>query len=203
MPDRNPGFDGRLGRGYGAPVAPSDRPEGFDGRAYGGGMAASDYERSPSGDGPGRDGPGRDAEFGADDRSWVDLCADDECAGRRRHHAGRGPKDWSRSDQALYVEVCERLMADRLIDARGLEVEVEDGVVTLRGRAAAPADPALIERLVRETPGVKGLDMNLAVGGDRSAPRLPEPEDDAVDHSSLAAPILARRAPPPDPAGAP
>ncbi|THD74467.1 MAG: BON domain-containing protein [Phenylobacterium sp.] len=154
-------------------------------------MTASDYERG---------GDGRAEDFGADDRSWMDLCADDECAGRR--HAGRGPKDWSRSDQALYVEVCERLMRDRLIDARGLEVEVEDGVVTLSGRAAAPADPALIERLVRETPGVKGVELHIVLGGRRAAPEPPEPEDDAVDKSSLAAPILARRAARPGSPGA-
>jgi hypothetical protein len=157
-------------------------------------MTASDYERSAG---------GRGEDFGADDRTWVDVCADDECSGRR--HAGRGPKSWSRDDQQLYVEVCERLLNDRLIDARGIEVEVDNGVVRLRGQAAGSSDPALISRLVRETPGVKGLDMNVTVGQrqvtERTAP--PPEEDDGVDKSSLSPPILAARAPPPDKAGAP
>jgi hypothetical protein len=190
----NQGFDGSWGRGYGASMGPSDYREGFGGEAYGGGTMAADYGGSFR---------GRGEDFASDDRSWIDRCADDECAGRGRH-AGRGPKDWSRDDQKLYVEVCERLLHDRLIDARGLEVEVEDGVVRLRGQAAAPADPALIRRLVSETPGVKGLEMSLTLGAPR--PGRPEPapaEDDGVDKSSLAPPILPGRAPPPDIAGAP
>lgn len=192
---RNQGFDGSWGRGYGGSMAPSDYREGFGGEAYGGGAMASDYERSQG---------GRGEDFGSDDRSWIDRCADDECAGRA-HHRGRGPRTWSRGDQQLYVEVCERLLHDRLIDARGIEVEVEDGVVRLRGWAAAPADPALIRRLVRETPGVKALDMNLTLGDRQVTERTPEPpaEDDSVDKSSLSPPILPGRAPPPDIAGAP
>jgi hypothetical protein len=159
-------------------------------------MAASDYERSTG---------GRGEDFGADDRSWIDVCADDECEGRP-HHAGKGPKTWSRSDQALYEEICERLLRDPLIDARGVSVDVTDGVVAVRGQAAAPADPALIQRLVRETPGVKGAEFDLTVRPRGAAavvrPQPPE-DDDSVDKSSLAAPLLARRAPPPDSAGAP
>ncbi|HEX3699676.1 MAG TPA: BON domain-containing protein [Phenylobacterium sp.] len=193
---RNQGFDGSWGQGYGGSMAPSDYREGFGDLAYGAGMRASDYERSIG---------GRGEDFGADDRSWMDRCADDECAGLRRHHAGRGPKGWNRDDQALYAAVCERLTHDRLIDARGVEVEVENGVVTVRGQAAAPADAALIERLVRETAGVKGLELHLAMRprGEAAARALAPDEDDRVDKSSLSAPILARRAPPPDPAGAP
>lgn len=193
---RNQGFDGSWGQGYGGSVAPSDYREGFGGEAYGGGMAASDYQRSNG---------GRGENFGADDRSWIDVCADDECQGRP-HHAGRGPKNWSRSDQGLYEEVCERLLRDPLIDARGVAVDVADGVVTVRGHAAAPADPALIERLVRETPGVRGAAFDLTVRprGASAVVRPQPPEgDDRVDRSSLAAPLLARRAPPPDSAGAP
>jgi hypothetical protein len=191
---RNQGFDGSWGQGYGASMAPSDYREGFGGEAYGGGAMAADYQGSFG---------GRGEDFASDDRSWIDRCADDECAGRGRH-AGRGPKGWSRDDRNLYVEVCERLLNDRLIDARGVEVEVEDGVVRLRGQAAAPSDPALIRRLVSETPGVKGLEMSLTIGAPRLGAAKPAPaEDDGVDKSSLSPPILPGRAPPPDAAGAP
>lgn len=125
----------------------------------------------------------------ADDRSWIDRCADDELAGRS-HHRGRGPKDWSRDDQQVYVEVCERLLHDRLIDARGIEVEVEAGVVTLKGEARAAADPWLAQRLVVETPGVKGVQLELTV---RLRPPEPKPEvraDERIDKSPLGYPIL-------------
>src|SRR3954471_8673453 len=123
------------------------RNQGFEGswgQGYGGGVGPSDYRE----------------DF--DDRSWMDRCADDELAGRT-HHRGRGPKDWSRDDQKVYVEVCERLLRDRLIDARGIEVQVEEGVVILRGEARGAADPALARRLVRETPGVKDVQLELRV----------------------------------------
>jgi hypothetical protein len=190
------GFDGSWGQGYGGSIAPTDSREGFGAGGSGGGLAAGDYARTNG---------GRGDNFGPDDRSWIDRCADEELAGHKRRYVGRGPKDWSRGDQALYVEVCERLLHDRLIDPRGIEVEVEDGVVTVRGEAAAPADPALIDRLVRAVPGVKGLELELHVRPQEGQPRRREEpqDDDRTDKSSLAAPILARRAPPPDSAGAP
>jgi hypothetical protein len=145
-------------------------------------MTASDFERSSG---------GRDEDLGWDDRSWIDRCADEECLGQRRgRYVGRGPKGWSRDDQKLYEEVCERLLHDRLIDARGIEVFVEDGVVLLRGEVRAPADPALAERLVREIPGVKGVELDVKVH-----PRPPEPRperrtDERIDKSPLGYPIL-------------
>jgi osmotically-inducible protein OsmY len=189
---RNQGFDGSWGQGYGGSVAPSDYREDFGGEAYGGGMAAEDYARSSG---------GRGEDFGADDRSWMDRCADDELAGRG-HHRGQGPKHWSRGDRQLYEEVCERLLRDRLIDARGIEVEVEDGAVSLHGEARAAADPHLIERLVRETPGVRGVRLDLRVRQGARRPE-PQPDDDHVDKSALSAPLVPGRAPPPGSAGAP
>jgi hypothetical protein len=47
--------------------------------------------------------------------------------------AGRGPKGWRRSDERVHEDVCEALAMHPAIDASGLEVEVHDGVVTLRG----------------------------------------------------------------------
>lgn len=104
---------------------------------------------------------GQGADGGADDdRSWMDRCADEECAGRGPHR-GRGPQSWAPDDRRIWEAVCERLLHDRLIDARGMEVEVENGVVTLRGLAAHASDPALARMLVRQTPGVKEVVTEL------------------------------------------
>ena len=132
------------------------------------------------------------ADAEADDRSWMDLCADDELAGRS-HHRGRGPKDWSRDDRRLYEEICERLLHDRLIDARGIAVAVDDGVVTLKGEARGAADPLLALQLVRETPGVKGVQVELSVNPHSArfitAPK-PADDDGRIDKSPLGYPIL-------------
>jgi hypothetical protein len=128
---------------------------------------------------------------GADDRSWMDRCADDELAGRT-HHRGRGPRDWSRDDRRIYEEVCERLLHDRLIDARGIEVQVDEAVVTLRGEARGASDPALARRLVAETPGVKDVEIELTVNP--HSPRFvtaPQSDDGGrTDRSPLGYPIL-------------
>jgi hypothetical protein len=185
---RDQGFDGSWGQGYGASLAPSDYRDTAG--AYGG-FSASDYARSFG---------GRGEDIASDvERSWMDVCADDECMGRP-HHRGRGPKGWSRSDQQVYEAVCERLTRDRLIDARGFEVDVEEGVVTLRGLARAPADPRHAAELVRSTPGVKDVRLELTLAppgltGERDWRHLFA--DDHVDKSSFSPPILAGRAPPP------
>ncbi|MFC3067982.1 BON domain-containing protein [Phenylobacterium soli] len=159
---RNQGFDGSWGAGYGGSVAPSDYREGFGGEAYGGGMSAGDYDRSFG---------GRGETFGADDRSWMDICADDEAAGRS-HHRGRGPKDWNREDQQVYEAVCERLLRDPLLDARGMSVEVEEGVVTLSGEARHSSDPSLAKLLASEVAGVKAVRAELVI---RPGPPEPPP----------------------------
>lgn len=51
----------------------------------------------------------------------------------RGPHAGRGPKGYSRSDERIKEDVCERLMHDDQIDASEISVTVQDGVVHLSG----------------------------------------------------------------------
>jgi hypothetical protein len=146
---RGQGFDGGHGEGYGGSVGPTDYREGFGGEAYGGGMQAADYERSFG---------GRGEDFGGDDRGWIDQRADQASQGP---HRGRGPRGWSRRDERIREEVCERLLQDRLLDARGVEVQVQDGVVTLAGEVPGGSDAAHAEMLARQAPGVVEVRCNL------------------------------------------
>jgi hypothetical protein len=178
------GTAGGYGRGYGASLAPGDYRETV------GGFFSEAYAVSFG---------GRGDDTLADDRSWIDVCAEDECSGRP-HHRGQGPKGWARSDQQIYEAVCERLTHDRLIDARGMAVEVEEGVVTLRGLARAAADPRHAAELARDVAGVRDVRLELTV----AAPDLRHPSaweqlfaDDKVDRNSFSPPIIAGRAPPP------
>ena len=52
---------------------------------------------------------------------------------RRGLHAGKGPKDFRRSDERLREEVSWRLRADPDIDASEILLAVQDGEVTLEG----------------------------------------------------------------------
>ena len=87
-------------------------------------------------------------------------------------HAGKGPKGWTRSDARIREAVCEALTDDRLLDARGIGVEVEDGVVTLTGDAPGASDATLAEIIASRTPGVAEVRVQIKAG-DRPRPTPP------------------------------
>jgi len=78
-------------------------------------------------------------------------------------HRGHGPKGYNRTDERLHEAICERLMEDPDIDARGITVEVKDGVVTLEGRVDNRLAKHIIEDLVDDCSGVKGIRNLIAV----------------------------------------
>jgi osmotically-inducible protein OsmY len=95
-------------------------------------------------------------------------------------HAGKGPRAWTRSDLQLREEVSDRLMEDRLLDARGVEVSVDAGTVTLAGQVPGASDVAHAEMVVRGTPGVGEVINRLRVRpGPRAVEKLgaPNPYD--------------------------
>jgi hypothetical protein len=100
----------------------------------------------------------------ADDRSWMDACVDRQMA--QGPHAGRGPKDWRRSDAVLHDAVSEHLTQDRLLDARGIVVEVEDGVVSLEGQVRTPSDRRLADLLAHDVGGVARVLNHLVIQPD-------------------------------------
>lgn len=162
-----------YGRGYGRDFG-GGRGQGFDGswgQGYGGSVAPSDY-RAGFGDDDARSFGGRGDEFGSDGRSWMDIRAEEQrpLAGP---HAGKGPKGWMRSDERLKEQVSEALLQDRLLDARAIEVEVRDGVVTLDGTVAAPSGVRLAEMIVRRCGGVKAVANNLSVEPPATPDRRP------------------------------
>ena len=93
-------------------------------------------------------------------------------------HAGKGPKGWTRSDAQLREEVSDRLMEDRLLDASGIDVAADDGVIILSGEAPGASDVAHAEMLARATPGVTAVRNNLRFRpGPRAVDKLrPAPE---------------------------
>jgi osmotically-inducible protein OsmY len=48
-------------------------------------------------------------------------------------HVGHGPKGYTRADERILEDVCERLALAPMINAREISVEVEDGEVALTG----------------------------------------------------------------------
>lgn len=95
-------------------------------------------------------------------------------------HSGKGPGRWTPSDLSLCEEVSERMLQDRLLDARGVEVSAAGGVITLTGSVPGASDIAQAEMLARATPGVSDVVNRLTVHpGPRAVDRLGEHEEPA------------------------
>jgi osmotically-inducible protein OsmY len=69
------------------------------------------------------------------------------------------------SDDQLYDLVRRKLADDILVKGGALEVEVKEGVVTLRGKVEYPKQKEKAEKLTRKVSGVKQVDNQLVVVG--------------------------------------
>src|SRR5437868_14493003 len=86
---------------------------------------------------------------------------------RRPGFRGLGPKNYQRSDERIREEVCERLTDDDYVDASGIEVSVEQGVVLLAGSVDDRRTKRRAEDVAESVRGVKDIQNQLrVVGGD-------------------------------------
>jgi len=94
--------------------------------------------------------------------SWF---GDDEASRRReedRRHAGRGPRNYARSDSRIHEDVCDRLTDDPALDASEIEVAVSEREVTLSGFVHSRADKRRAEDCA-DVAGVKHVQNNLRI----------------------------------------
>lgn len=82
---------------------------------------------------------------------------------RTSSYAGRGPKNWTRSDDRILEDVCDYLERDSDIDASEMNVEVNDGIVTLSGTVEDRYTKRLAEDTVEYAPGVRDIRNNLMI----------------------------------------
>jgi osmotically-inducible protein OsmY len=83
--------------------------------------------------------------------------------GLQSSHRGKGPQGYSRSDERIKEDVCERLSEHHFIDASSINVEVEQGVVTLEGSVPDRWQKYQTEDLVDAISGVKDIHNRLTV----------------------------------------
>lgn len=76
---------------------------------------------------------------------------------------GRGPKNYTRSDERIREDISERLSDDPAIDAGDINVDVKNGVVTLSGSVDARHLKHHAEDLADRCGGVKDVDNRLTV----------------------------------------
>lgn len=130
---------------------------------FGTGMASSygsgNYESSRFNRNESRDyglGFGRDDMSGRQDfgqREWS----------YRGSHMGKGPKGYRRSDERIREEVSETLERDPWIDASEIEVDVKEGVVTLRGHIEDRRQKRMAEDCIENLSGVRDVRNELTV----------------------------------------
>ena len=83
--------------------------------------------------------------------------------GLQSTHRGRGPQGYTRSDERIKEDVCERLSEHHYIDASQIRVEVNQGVVTLEGSVDDRWQKYQTEDLVDSLSGVKDIQNRLNV----------------------------------------
>jgi hypothetical protein len=109
-------------------------------------------------------------------RSWADLGVSSTRAGQSGiteeplpSYRGVGPKGYTRSDERLTEEICERLTEHPRIDASDIDVQVEQGEVTLTGTVRDKSAKWHVEDLVMSCRGVTEVHNRLKCeGGARS-----------------------------------
>jgi osmotically-inducible protein OsmY len=129
---------------------------------------------------------GRDRNYGfsgGEGRGFWDRATDevsswfgDEAAERRRRqdeqrggdwggqsHRGRGPKGYTRSDNRIQEDVCERLSHDHHVDASEIEVSVSAREVTLSGTVDSREAKRWAEDIAESVSGVAHVQNNLRV----------------------------------------
>lgn len=89
----------------------------------------------------------------------------------RGEHRGRGPKNYTRSDDRIREDVNDRLSDDEWLDASEIEVIVVAGEVTLSGTVRDRDDKRRAEDLAERVSGVKHVQNNIRLqqGSGRNA----------------------------------
>jgi hypothetical protein len=78
-----------------------------------------------------------------------------------RNFAGRGPKNYTRSDERILEQVCERLTDNERIDASEIEVRVSNGEVTLLGEVDDRQTKRMAEDVAHGVRGVRDVHNQL------------------------------------------
>jgi hypothetical protein len=76
-------------------------------------------------------------------------------------HSGRGPKGYSRSDDRIRDDVCERLTYDPDVDASEITVTISQGEVTLAGEVEDRRSKRRAEDIIEDVPGVRDVHNQL------------------------------------------
>jgi len=83
--------------------------------------------------------------------------------------SGTTPKNFKRSDERIYDEICDRLSQGGHFDVSDVEIKVEDGEVTLEGSLDNRSDKHRIEMLADSVMGVKEITNQIKIKNTKGA----------------------------------
>ena len=142
----------------------SNRGEGYNTRySRGRGSYGRDYEDRGRGDDRGffeRVSDEVSSWFGGDD---------DRDDRRERSFRGRGPRNYTRSDDRIKEDINDRLTYDFSIDASDIDVEVSGGEVVLSGHVRSRYEKRRAEDVAEDVTGVSNVENRLRVNRESSS----------------------------------
>lgn len=94
---------------------------------------------------------------------------------------GRAPKGYTRSDDRIKEDICERLMSHPYADASDVSIEVNGGIVTLEGSVKARHIKHEIENVAESCMGVKDIENHIRVAQGGSQPSAGSRDYDSAD----------------------
>lgn len=158
-----------------------DQGQSYRGGHGGFGSSGSGWGRTNYGNRDYDRGDWRNRDYGrgeGEERSWWDRTTDevsswfgDQDAERRRErdrnlrgeYRGKGPKNYSRSDDRIKEDINDRLSDDPFIDASDIDVTVSSGEVTLTGTVDHRSTKRRAEDLAEAVSGVKNVENRIRV----------------------------------------
>lgn len=78
-------------------------------------------------------------------------------------YEGIGPKGYERSDERIHEDICERLTEHGQIDPREVDIQVENGEVTLSGTVDSRREKRIAEDIAETVSGVRDVHNRLRV----------------------------------------
>lgn len=113
--------------------------------------------------------------------------------GQPRSYAGKGPKNYKRSDERIQEEIYEILTWNPDVDATDVEVIVKDGDVTLSGSVIERRMKRLTEELIEDISGVRDVANQLKVKREEHHEQHEQHREEEPSSSASAAPRSGRK----------
>ena len=104
--------------------------------------------------------------------------------GHDASHRGRGPRGYSRSDSAIYEDVCEALALSADVDASEIEVSVKEGCVYLTGTVHSRDMKKMAEFEIESISGIKDVQNHLSIDHNlvEKETKRPQGKQDSAHH---------------------